>query len=171
LSTQRKPVTKSGKTVKKASTQPVVAKKAPAKKAPASVAKRVKKATAKPVVAKKVAAKKASAKPTKVTKPRVSKSPGKTAAAPAGATKETTVTGKTTLRGRSVFVVQTTNKGVVVRSAWLSEDRKLREMPAVFPEVDYALAIIDDLRKQVLKHFSQAARVGARAIASQRSTR
>ena len=73
-----------------------------------------------------------------------------------------------TMRGRSVFVVQTTGKGVVVRSAWLSEDKKLLEMPAVFPEVNYALAVIDDLRKQVLDHFSRAAQVGARAIASQR---
>ena len=74
------------------------------------------------------------------------------------------------MRGRSVFVVQTTSKGVVIRPAWLSEDKKLTEMPAVFPEVGYALAVIDDLRKQVLEHFSRAAQVGARAIAGQRST-
>ena len=73
-----------------------------------------------------------------------------------------------TMRGRSVFVVQTTGNGVVVRSAWLAEDKKLLEMPAVFPEVNYAMAVIDDLRKQVLDHFSRAAQVGARAIASQR---
>jgi hypothetical protein len=75
-----------------------------------------------------------------------------------------------TMRGRSVFVVQTTSKGVVIRPAWLSEDKKLTEMPAVFPEVGYALAVIDDLRKQVLEHFSRAAQVGAQAIASQRPT-
>ena len=78
---------------------------------------------------------------------------------------------KVTLRGRSVFVVQTTEAGVVVRSAWLSEDKKLQEMPAVFPNVDYAINVLDDLKRQVLKHFSQAAQVGAQAIASQRASK
>lgn len=76
--------------------------------------------------------------------------------------------GKTkTLRGRSVFLVQTTTAGVTVRTAWLSEDKKLMEMPAVFPDVDYALNLLDDLRTQVLKHFSKAAQVGVKAMAQQ----
>ena len=85
--------------------------------------------------------------------------------APAGESKTVT------LRGRSVFVVQTTSAGVTVRTAWLSEDQKLLEMPAVFPDVNYAVNLIDDLKRQVLKHFSQAAQVGAQAIASQKASK
>ena len=72
-----------------------------------------------------------------------------------------------TLRGRSVFLVQTTSAGVTVRTAWMSEDKSLRDMPAVFPDVNYAINLLDDLKQQVLKHFSQAAQVGAQAIATQ----
>lgn len=75
---------------------------------------------------------------------------------------------KVTLRGRSVFMVQTTSAGVTVRTAWLSEDKTLRDMVAVFPDVNDAVTLIDDLKRQVLKHFSQAAQVGARAIVNQR---
>jgi hypothetical protein len=70
-----------------------------------------------------------------------------------------------------VFVVQTTQAGVVVRSAWLSEDNKLQEMPAVFPSVEYAVNVLDDLKRQVLKHFERAAQVGTQVIASQTSAK
>lgn len=72
-----------------------------------------------------------------------------------------------TLRGRSVFAVQTTGAGVMVRTAWLGEDNRLLEMPAVFPDMMYALSVLDDLRQQVIQHFSQAAQVGAQVIANQ----
>lgn len=75
---------------------------------------------------------------------------------------------KVTLRGRSVFLVQTTAAGVTVRTAWMSEDKKLMDMPAVFPDVNYAINLIDDLKRQVLKHFSQAAQVGGQVIAQQK---
>lgn len=152
MPTKAKPPAKTAKTAKPAKAQKTVAKPATkvaskaTGKTPAQPAKKV--APVKPAIVKK-AAKAASGK--------------KVAAAPAVVSDT-----RKTLRGRSVFVVQTTGKGVVVRSAWLSEDKKLMEMPAVFPEVDYALAVIDDLRKQVLEHFSRAAQIGARAIASQR---
>ena len=74
---------------------------------------------------------------------------------------------KVTLRGRSVFLVQTTQAGVVVRSAWMSEDKKLQEMPAVFPNVEYAVNVLDDLKRQVLKHFDRAASVGVRTMVNQ----
>lgn len=72
-----------------------------------------------------------------------------------------------TLRGRSVFVVQTSAAGVMVRTAWLGEDNNLMDMPAVFPDMLYALNVLDDLRQQVIQHFSQAAQVGAQVIANQ----
>jgi hypothetical protein len=68
-----------------------------------------------------------------------------------------------------VFLVQTTSAGVTVRTAWMSEDKTLRDMPAVFPDVNYAVNLLDDLKQQVLKHFSQAAQIGAQAIATQRA--
>jgi hypothetical protein len=69
--------------------------------------------------------------------------------------------------GRSVFAVETTAAGVVVRTAFLTEDNRLLDMPAVFPDVIYALNVIDDLKRQVAQHFSQAAQVGAQVIANQ----
>lgn len=89
----------------------------------------------------------------------------------AAQTTETAEGKSVTLRGRSVFLVQTTAAGVTVRTAWMSEDKQLRDMPAVFPDVDYAVNLIDDLKRQVLKHFSEAAQVGARAIAQQRASK
>ena len=38
-------------------------------------------------------------------------------------------------------------------------------MPAIFPEQQYALAQIDQLREAVIRHFSEAAKVGAKVIA------
>lgn len=71
------------------------------------------------------------------------------------------------ITGRSVFAVETTAAGVAVRTAFLTEDNRLLNMPAVFPDVTYATNVIDDLRLQVMQHFSRAAQVGARVIASQ----
>lgn len=74
---------------------------------------------------------------------------------------------ETTIRGRSVFTVETTPAGVVIRTAWMSEDNKLMEMPAVFPDMLHALSVLDDLRQQVIQHFSQAAQVGSQVIFNQ----
>jgi len=142
------------------------ASKTATKAAGKTAGKTASKTAKKSVPAKSAPAKTARAKAPAVKTPAVKTPATKKVAKPAKA--KAAGTTKTTLRGRSVFVVQTTGKGVVVRSAWLSEDKKLMEMPAVFPDVNYALAVIDDLRKQVLDHFSRAAQVGARAIASQR---
>jgi hypothetical protein len=69
--------------------------------------------------------------------------------------------------GRSVFSVETTAAGVVVRTAFLTEENRLLDMPAVFPNMMYAVNVIDDLKQQVIQHFSQAAQVGAQVIAQQ----
>jgi len=71
------------------------------------------------------------------------------------------------LTGRSVFVVQTMDQGVMVRSAFLTEDKRLLDMPAIFPELTYALNVVDDLKRQITEQFAQAAQVGARVIADQ----
>lgn len=74
---------------------------------------------------------------------------------------------QTTVTGRSVFIVETTQAGVAVQTSFMTEDGKLLQMPAVFPDLQYALAQIDELRNLVMRHFTQAAQVGARVIAAQ----
>ncbi len=69
--------------------------------------------------------------------------------------------------GRSVFLVETVAAGVSVRTVFLAEDQRLIEMPAIFPDLPYALGQIEELRRVVEQHFAQAARVGAQVIASQ----
>lgn len=88
------------------------------------------------------------------------------AAAPAAAA-DATAQQNVNVTGRSVFAVETTAAGVVVRTAFLTEDNRLLDMPAVFPNMVYAMNVLDDLRNQVMQHFSQAAQVGAQVIANQ----
>ena len=73
------------------------------------------------------------------------------------------------LKGRSVFVVNTTPAGVTVQTAFLSEEGKLMNMPAIFPDVDYAFAQIEELRRLVSRHFSEAAKLGGQVIQNQQS--
>lgn len=75
--------------------------------------------------------------------------------------------GQTNLTGRSVFSIETTAAGVLVRTAFITEDNRLLDMPAVFPDMVYALNVIDDLKRQVTQHFAQAAQVGVQVIANQ----
>lgn len=71
------------------------------------------------------------------------------------------------IRGRSLFVVETTAAGVAVQTALLAEDSRLLQAPAVFPDVSYALSQIEELRVMVLQHFTRAAQVGAQVLAAQ----
>ena len=71
------------------------------------------------------------------------------------------------INGRSVFAVETTAGGIMVRTAFLTEDQRLLAMPAMFPSLDYALQQIDELRQLVSQHFATAAQVGAKVIAAQ----
>ena len=71
------------------------------------------------------------------------------------------------IKGRSVFSLEMTAQGVMVQTAFLTEDGQVLQMPAVFPTVDYAHSQIDELRRLVSEHFAQAALVGAQVIASQ----
>ena len=69
--------------------------------------------------------------------------------------------------GRGVFVVQIVSGGVAVRSGMLVEGDRLVEMPAIFPEVHYAMAQIEELKNLVARHFAEAAQLGTQLIAAQ----
>lgn len=70
------------------------------------------------------------------------------------------------ITGRAVFAVDTAAAGIVVRTAFLTEQGQLVDMPAVFPDLSYALNQIDHLRQLVLERFAQAAQVGVQVIAA-----
>jgi hypothetical protein len=72
-----------------------------------------------------------------------------------------------TLHGRSVFAVEMTAAGLSVRTVFLTDQNQLIELPAMFPDVHYALAQIDELRRMVMERFAQAAHIGAQVIAAQ----
>lgn len=71
------------------------------------------------------------------------------------------------ITGRSVFLVETTAAGIAVQTALLTNDSRLLRAPAVFPDVEYAFAQIEELKRLVSRHFSEAARVGAQLVAAQ----
>lgn len=77
------------------------------------------------------------------------------------------------VNGRSVFAVETTAAGVAVSTAFLTtpaqatQTPQLLALPALFPDLAYALQQIDRLRDTVIAHFSHAARVGAQVLAAQ----
>lgn len=74
---------------------------------------------------------------------------------------------QSSVTGRSVFIVETTKAGVAVQTSFMTEDGKLLQMPAIFPDVHYAIAQIDELRQLVMQHFTHAAQVGVQMIAVQ----
>jgi len=71
------------------------------------------------------------------------------------------------ITGRGVFVVQIVSGGVAVRSSMLVEGDRLVDMPAIFPDVHYAMAQIDELKNLVARHFAEAAQLGTQMIAAQ----
>ncbi len=74
------------------------------------------------------------------------------------------------VKGRSVFLVETTPAGVAVQTALLTDDGKLLNMPAIFPDVQYAFDQIDELKRLVSQHFSQAAQLCAQMMAQEKSS-
>jgi len=72
------------------------------------------------------------------------------------------------ITGRSVFVVNTTPAGVTVQTVFMTDEGKLINMPAVFPDVGYAFEQIDELKRLVSKHFSDAARLGSQVQAQEK---
>lgn len=71
------------------------------------------------------------------------------------------------ISGRGVFVIETVAAGVAVRSAFLAEDGRLLDIPAVFPDLMYAMAQIDELKQHVARRFAEAAQIGSQFIAQQ----
>jgi hypothetical protein len=71
--------------------------------------------------------------------------------------------------GRSVFMVETSAAGISVQTALLTKDNQLLRAPAVFPDVEYAFAQIDELKRLVSRHFSEAALIGAQVVAAQQA--
>ncbi len=61
--------------------------------------------------------------------------------------------------GRSVFSVEITPQGLMVKTKFLTEDGQVLDMPAIFPSPDYALAQIDELRLLVSQKFGEAVKL------------
>lgn len=58
--------------------------------------------------------------------------------------------------GRAVFAVSQVDVGIAVHTAFLAEDGRLLQMPAVFPNMEYALQQIDEMRQMVINQFTHA---------------
>lgn len=71
------------------------------------------------------------------------------------------------IRGRSAFNVELTPAGVVVSTVFVAEDETVRPLPAVFPNLEYALNQIDTLRSMVINQFNVAAELGMRSLQAQ----
>lgn len=71
------------------------------------------------------------------------------------------------VQGRGVFVVETIAAGIAVHTAFAADDNRLFRAPAVFRDIGYALAQIDEMRALVIQHFSRAAQIGAQVISRQ----
>jgi hypothetical protein len=67
--------------------------------------------------------------------------------------------------GRSVFSVEITSEGVMVKTRFLTEEGQVLDMPAIFPSPDYALAQIDELRNLVSQKFAEAVKLSGQAMA------
>jgi hypothetical protein len=72
---------------------------------------------------------------------------------------------KDSIQGRSIFIVETTASGISIQTGFLAEDGRLIQMPAIFPTQEYALSQLDSLRQLIVKHFAEAALIGAQVIA------
>lgn len=83
---------------------------------------------------------------------------------------EDTLLSQSQIKGRSVFLVETTSAGIAIQTALLTHDGKLLNMPAVFPDVQYAFDQIDELKRLVSQHFSQAAQLGAQVLSQQKDS-
>ncbi|MBU3595145.1 hypothetical protein ICN10_01870 [Polynucleobacter sp. 86C-FISCH] len=59
------------------------------------------------------------------------------------------------ITGRGVFAVRTLGNAVSVESAFLVEDGNILRLPAVFPNREYAMAQVDELRQILNQHFDE----------------
>lgn len=58
------------------------------------------------------------------------------------------------ISGRAVFAVSRVDVGVAVHTAFLAVDGRLLQMPAVFPNLEYALQQIDEMRHMLIQQFT-----------------
>ncbi len=61
------------------------------------------------------------------------------------------------IRGRSIFIVEATPKGILVQTSFEALDGRLLEMPAIFPNIEYAFTQIDAMRRLVEVKFAEEA--------------
>ena len=59
------------------------------------------------------------------------------------------------ITGRGVFAVRTLGNAVSVEAAFLAEDGNVLRLPAVFPNREYAMAQVDELRQILNHHFDE----------------
>jgi hypothetical protein len=59
------------------------------------------------------------------------------------------------ITGRGVFAVRTIGNAVSVESAFLAQDGNILRLPAVFPNREYAMAQVDELRQILNQHFDE----------------
>ena len=57
--------------------------------------------------------------------------------------------------GRGVFAVRVLGNAVSVESAFLEESGNVLRLPAVFPNREYAMAQLDELRTLINRHFDE----------------
>lgn len=60
------------------------------------------------------------------------------------------------ISGRAVFAVSRVDVGVAVHTAFLVEDGRLLQMPAVFPNLEYGLQQVDEMRQMLINQFSMS---------------
>lgn len=65
------------------------------------------------------------------------------------------------ITGRGVFAVRTLGAAVSVEAAFLAEDGNVLRLPAVFPNRQYAIEQIDELRELVNRHFDELEKASA----------
>ncbi|MBU3637237.1 hypothetical protein [Polynucleobacter sp. es-MAR-4] len=65
------------------------------------------------------------------------------------------------ITGRGVFAVRTLGAAVSVEAAFLAEDGNVLRLPAVFPNRQYAIEQIDELRELVNRHFDDLDKASA----------
>jgi hypothetical protein len=63
--------------------------------------------------------------------------------------------GNISITGRGIFAVRILGNAVSVQSAFIKEDGEVLSLPAVFPDRQYALSQIDELRQIVNQHFDE----------------
>ena len=59
------------------------------------------------------------------------------------------------ITGRGVFAVRTMGNAVSVEAAFLAEDGNVLRLPAVFPNREYALEQIEELKMLLNRHFDE----------------